>query len=277
MEVSGIGMPDTDAKQMIYYNFDKLASLKPGDILFFDELPNTNPTTLNSLLTLIEDRIMMSGDKLPDVMIVAAGNYQGMSPMTPQIKRRFVWYDVKFDPIMWQEFMSDVYFMPTEVSKPLCRLIKEEEFTGYNFCTPADLDKAVEMIIHGVSTPYEDKIKHILDILITNDLGEDITDKDGNVILAKNERMPWLDCVRKGLNITVRTEKIVEETTNEILILNEKKEIVGGYKDLATFRCFYKLSDDDAFALSKGEIIPHLPAGQVLFVASFFFQKINTK
>lgn len=38
-------------------------------------------------------------------MIVAAANPQGMAPLTPQIKERFLWYNVVFDPTMWKEYM----------------------------------------------------------------------------------------------------------------------------------------------------------------------------
>lgn len=189
-EVSGICIPDKDTKQMMYYNLDRLEKLKDGDILFFDELLNGNPVVLNACLTILEQRRFISGKPLPDLLIVAAANPQGMSPLTPQIKRRFVWYDVKFDAKMWKTYMYNKYRMPEEISNKLCNLITVEDFTGNNFDTPADLDKATAMIIKDVHTPYVNKIKPILDTLIENKLGR--IDLGNGVILEPNQMISWL-------------------------------------------------------------------------------------
>ena len=70
---------------------------------FFDELLNGNPVVLNACLTILEQRKFISGKPLPNIMIVAAANPQGMTPLTPQVKERFVWYNVSFDSKMWIE------------------------------------------------------------------------------------------------------------------------------------------------------------------------------
>ena len=85
-EISGIAMPDKDSKKMTYFNFDKLENLKDNDILFFDEVLNGNPVVLNACLTILEQRTLISGKPLPNIMIVGAANPQGMVPLTPQIK-----------------------------------------------------------------------------------------------------------------------------------------------------------------------------------------------
>ena len=112
---------------MTYYNYDSLEDLKDGDIIFFDEILNGNPVTLNACLTLLEQRRMVSGKKLPGVMIVAAANPQGAVPLTPQIKERFVWYDVVYDEPMWSAFMYKKYKMPKNVIFKLSKLIKDEK------------------------------------------------------------------------------------------------------------------------------------------------------
>ena len=111
-EIDGIGIPNAERTQAIHVEFDTIMKLKDGDILFFDEMPNGLLPTLNASLTLLESRITAAGRKLPNIMIVAAGNYEGMTPMTPQIKERFLWYDVKFDANMWQNYMWNKYKMP---------------------------------------------------------------------------------------------------------------------------------------------------------------------
>lgn len=180
---------------MSYFNFDRLENLKDGDILFFDELLNGNPVVLNACLTMLEQRRFISGKALPDIMIVAAANPQGMAPLTPQIKERFVWYQTKFHAEMWQKYMFHKYRMPSDISFKLCKLIQEEDFTVNNFNTSRSLDKAVNMIINDVPTPYLDTILSILNTLIENKtdgrvkLGEDR-------YLEKNENISWLKLIR---------------------------------------------------------------------------------
>jgi len=195
-EISGIAIPDKELQQMIYYNLNKLDSLNDGDILFFDELPNGNPTVLNACLTLLESRTMMSGKKLPDIMIIAAGNYQGMTPMTPQIKERFIWYDIKFDRKMWQEYMIDKYAFNTpkpflSIISKLSNLIEHEDFTGYNFYTPRSVDKAMNMILKEVYTPYENEMLPILNKFIKNPFDNKVELPDGTT-LEVNESIEWL-------------------------------------------------------------------------------------
>ena len=96
-EFSGLAMPDNKTKKMTYYDYDVLLDLRDGDILFLDELLNANPMILNAFLTVLENRVLPSGRKLANIMIIAAANYQGAASLTPQIKERFIFYDVKFD------------------------------------------------------------------------------------------------------------------------------------------------------------------------------------
>ena len=198
-EISGIAMPDKDLKQMIYYNFDKLDSLVDGDILFFDELLNGNPTVLAACLTILENRRMISGEELPNIMIIAAANEQGMSPTTPQIKERFVWYSVKFDPDMFKKYIMEKYMLTTKQATSLVKLIKEEDFTGKNFDTPRSLDKAISMMIVECPTPYEEKLMPILNLPIKNITKKNIKLPNGESF-APNEMMPWLTLVKHMKN-----------------------------------------------------------------------------
>lgn len=191
-EISGIAMPDKDVKKMVYYNFDKLENLKDGDILFFDELLNGNPIVLNACLTILEQRKFISGKPLPNIMIVAAANPQGMSPLTPQIKERFIWYDVKFEEDMWIEYMVKKYSITKTIGNKLANLIKNEKFTSNNFYTPRSIDKAVNMLLNSVPTPYESSLSTILMENIKNNLTEEIDLGDGRKLLP-NEMISWLE------------------------------------------------------------------------------------
>jgi hypothetical protein len=203
MEVSGIAMPEARTKKMTYYNFDKLDSLKDGDILFFDELRNGNPTVLNACLTMLEQRKFISGKPLPDIMIIAAANPQGATPITPQIKERFVWYTTVFDRDMWKKYMLNKYFMPDSISAKLCNLIRDETFATSNYNTPRSIDKAVNMIARGVHSPYD--LNSILDRPIKNSLG-DITLSDGTVI-HKDEMVSWI----KLLQLKYKEDEIIKK------------------------------------------------------------------
>lgn len=216
-EISGIAMPDKDSKKMTYYNFDKLEDLKDGDILFFDELLNGNPVVLNACLTILEQRRFISGAPLPDIMIVAAANPQGMVPLTPQIKERFVWYDVKFDRKMWIDFMIENTGITRKIGSKLASLIESETFTTNNFNTPRSLFKAVNMIVEDVETPYKKELEPILNDFITNDLDEKIVLKkpvrktkdnagEPGIYLQPGEMISWLELIRhkKKINGSIK-------------------------------------------------------------------------
>lgn len=113
-EISGMAMPDADTKRMKIYDFDYLLDMKDGDVLAFDEFTNGNIMTLNACLTLIQERNMMSGRKLPSILIVAMGNPQGKCDMLPQTKQRFLWLNVKFDEKAWCEWVEqELNVVPT--------------------------------------------------------------------------------------------------------------------------------------------------------------------
>jgi len=254
-EVSGMAMVDKDIDRMKYYDFDFLLDLKDGDILFIDETYNANPNTLSAFLTFLESRIMISGKELPDIMIVAAANPQGMPILTPQIKRRFLQYDIEFDSNSFNTFMYNKYELIKPISNKLCRLIKDEDFTGYNFNTPADLDKAVGMIINDVPTPYETEIKPILSTIIENKLGGKVEDK--GLTVESNEKITWLDLIRSDKEIRLEgpAKEEVTSNTDEILILNKDKEEIGSIKDIEALKMMYHFDTDDIIDLEKGKAV----------------------
>lgn len=161
-EVVGGLMPDKDSKTWEVYVSHELKTLKDGDILFFDEVFNgTLKQTLDALLNLLEDRMLPDGTHLADVMIVAASNPQGLINLTPQIKERFIRYDLKFDAVEFQTYLKDKYAMPNTISKHLCTLINKETFElsgsdSWNYFTPRSIEKAIMQIGCGGDSPYED-------------------------------------------------------------------------------------------------------------------------
>lgn len=190
-EISGLAMPLTKEKKMTYFDYDLFIDLKDGDIIFFDELLNANPMILNACLTILEDRVLISGKKLPKVMIVAAANHQGAAILTPQIVERFVWYTLSFNKTEWVEYMQK-YLIPEYIIKDLCDLIINEKFVQgeRNFITPRSVEKNLNLLIKDVPTPYSNKLRPILNKLVTNDTENDII--IGDYTFQPNESIEWL-------------------------------------------------------------------------------------
>ena len=273
-EVSGMAMVDREKEFMKYYDFDTFLNLKDGDILFCDETFNANPITLSAFLTFLEDRIMISGRKLPNIMIVAAANHQGKPVITPQINRRFLIYDIVFDAPYWQKYMLKKYKMPEQVSSKLCALIKNEDFTRYNYNTEADLDKAVHMIINNLKTPYEDTLIPILNTLIPNNTKSQVRISENNV-LEPGESIPWLDMIKLNKDIKISNleedEKTVQNHNNEIIMLDYNGNIIGEIKDVEVLKTIYHFSEDAIKNINNGKNLHTDPARYY----DFYFKKIK--
>ena len=172
-EISGMAMPDADTKRMKIYDFDYLLDMKDGDVLAFDEFTNGNIMTLNACLTLIQERNMMSGRKLPSILIVAMGNPQGKCDMLPQTKQRFLWLNVKFDEETWCDWIKkELNVVPTQ---KLIDIIKSTYKNGfgvseYNYMTArtitnllklaktVDRSNAIWRNMYGVSSDLVDEL-----------------------------------------------------------------------------------------------------------------------
>ena len=141
-EVSGITMPVVETKAMEIFDHFRLSSLKDGDILFFDELLEADQLVLSACLTLIESRELMSGRKLPDVMIVAATNPTIKPNMLKEnIRQRFVWRKFSLDHVGCREYIKKICGFD-----PGVELINKLAETGeeYNILTPRSLTKMAQ-------------------------------------------------------------------------------------------------------------------------------------
>lgn len=271
-EVSGICVPSHNKEKMVYYDFDRIEDLKDGDILFFDELLAGNPITLSACLTLIEQRRTISGKNLPAIMIIAAANPQNQAPLPPAVKERFIYYDVKFDKDMWIDYMVKKYQITKTIGNKLSDLIKNEKFTGTNFYTPRSVDKAVNMIINTVPTPYHDVVSLILNEYVTNNLDQPIKLTE-TMELAPSEKISWLELIRLKNKIPVKLLKEPrKKKSNDFVLpkqwfieinLKDFNEIYEGYfKNLETSwsRCSgFGLSDNKVqtnYWKSSKDLIP---------------------
>ncbi len=212
-EVAGMVMPDLLNDRMVLLDSHQLTSLNDGDILFFDEVFNgTLKQTLDAFLNFLEDRVLLSDKKLADVMIVAASNPQGLINLTPQIKERFVKYDLKFDKEEYQDLLKNRYGMPLFISEHLCTLIKKEKFEGsWDYVTPRSVEKAINQIGCELETPY--------DTLLLPFLNEKMEcPKDINSIgIKKGDQVEYLNLLKliiKQKNDTANKEQQSRITSN---------------------------------------------------------------
>ena len=110
-EVSGMTMPNQETHTMDVFDHARLGHMKDGDILFFDELLKGQQQVLNACLTLIQERRLMSGKKLPDVLIVAAANpLQSPGQLPLEIRQRFMFVDVRWNKATWTDYMVKLGF-----------------------------------------------------------------------------------------------------------------------------------------------------------------------
>ena len=225
-EVSGIRMPDNDTKTLVTFDDARMASLEDGDILFFDEILEAPPMLWSSILTLVQDRIMASGRKLPDVMIVAASNKTfNATVIPPSTRDRFQWIELSFDFYTWSKWFEETYNHP--VDKGLETMLQEDS-EGYNILTPRRFTKLweyseepnssriidamfnaelVEVINKMKAKAVERKIdgRFVYEALIgagfADDIPEDWSGKSLREILKSLEQLPNADEIKLALQM----------------------------------------------------------------------------
>ena len=144
-EVSGMTMPNQETRSMDVFDHYRLSHMKDGDILFFDELLKGQQQVLNACLTLIQERRLMSGTKLPNVLIIAAANpLASASQLPPEIRQRFLFHKVEWKPGKWVEYMQNLGFHD---SVDMMGLVKEidhglqSSMSDWNVLTPRTATK----------------------------------------------------------------------------------------------------------------------------------------
>ena len=171
-EVSGIRMPDKETKKMEVFDDLRMASLKDGDILFLDEILEAPPMLWSACLTLIQDRIMASGRRLPDVFIVAASNQVASPGIIPaSVRNRFMFFEVKFDPTVWRDWFKNKYGV--DVDGGLCRRIQENSST-YNILTPRTVVKLYEYMMTAKNDGRLDEARVIVEDMFDIDVANQL-------------------------------------------------------------------------------------------------------
>lgn len=143
-EVSGMTMPNQETKSMDIFDHYRLSHMKDGDILFFDELLKGQQQVLNACLTLIQERRLMSGTKLPDVLVIAAANPLATPLQLPlEIRQRFMFVDVEWDRLQWCKYMRSLGFKEERFIDDLSRGIERKigSDDAWNTLTPRTATK----------------------------------------------------------------------------------------------------------------------------------------
>lgn len=183
-EVSGMTMPNQETHSMDVFDHARLSHMRDGDVLFLDELLKGQQQVLSACLTLVQERRLMSGRRLPDVIIVAAANPLASAKMLPEeIKQRFLFVDVEFDSKSWCDYMRE-----RGVPHPerLTRWLVTEGGDGalWNTLTPRTMTKLVlwyrdsgrdPMVRRVIETEFGDRVL----TAITNALGYNVAAKRG--------------------------------------------------------------------------------------------------
>ena len=139
-EVSGMTMPNQETHSMDVFDHSRLSHMRDGDILFLDELLKGQQQVLSACLTLVQERRLMSGTHLPDVIIVAAANPLASAKMLPEeIRQRFLFVDVEFDKDSWCDYMRDRGVSdPYQLTK---YLVTKGDGSDWNTLTPRTMTK----------------------------------------------------------------------------------------------------------------------------------------
>lgn len=162
-EVSGITMPDRDTHSMEIFDHYRLSHMRDGDILFFDELLQGQQQVLSACLTLIQERRLMSGRKLPDILIIAAANPLA-SPMQlrPEIRQRFMFVKVEWQHTKWVEYMKAKGFKGDYAIEDLAKIVANRMGSDkdWNTFTPRTATKLCEWML---ATEGDEAVKQYID------------------------------------------------------------------------------------------------------------------
>lgn len=143
-EVSGMTMPNQETRSMDIFDHYRLSHMEDGDILFFDELLKGQQQVLNACLTLIQERRLMSGTKLPDVLVIAAANPLATPLQLPlEIRQRFMFVNVEWNRLQWCRYMRSLGFKEERFVDDLSRNIERKigNDDAWNTLTPRTATK----------------------------------------------------------------------------------------------------------------------------------------
>lgn len=180
-EVSGMTMPNQETHSMDVFDHSRISHMRDGDVLFLDELLKGQQQVLSACLTMVQERRLMSGTPLPDVIIVAAANPLASPKMLPlEIRQRFLFVNVEFDKKSWCSYMQ-----AQGVPRPeniVRRLETSHEGSDWNTLTPRTATKLMLWLRSATGTESERMVRSVvIDMFgrdVLNDMAASLIDYD---------------------------------------------------------------------------------------------------
>lgn len=160
-EVSGMTMPNQETHGMDVFDHSRISHMRDGDVLFLDELLKGQQQVLSACLTMVQERRLMSGTPLPDVIIVAAANPLASPKMLPlEIRQRFMFVDVTFDEDSWCDYMRRRGVPHPE--RILKYLVTDHDGKDWNTLTPRTATKLLLWKIDARSNGTEGVVRRVV-------------------------------------------------------------------------------------------------------------------
>lgn len=182
-EVSGMTMPNQETHTMDVFDHVRLGHMRDGDILFMDELLKGQQQVLNACLTLIQERRMMSGRRLPDVLIVAAANELPSPAQLPlEIRQRFIFVKMEWSSSDWVEYMTRHGYDDRDALEKLAATVEREmdHDSEWNTLTPRTATKLCDWarsvrdgpsyrsVINFIAEAYGLSVSYDVDSVVTS-------------------------------------------------------------------------------------------------------------
>lgn len=247
-EVSGMTMPNQETHAMDVFDHARLGHLKDGDVLFFDELLKGQVQVLNACLTLVQERRMMSGKRLPDVLIVAAANPLASPAQLPlEVRQRFMFVDVRFDSDAWCDYMTRLGVKrPEKLTEHLVTNSSSEKPT-WNVLTPRTMTK---LMLWLMSCPKSDVVRRY----VSQEFGARVYDDMRMAMDSSDMR------ARNGDAMSQVSDEVVRIMEGRLAFANHHDDKDDQAKYESAIKRIKEVDDDDGSSIL--EIIQQLPEGE---------------
>ena len=201
-EIVGMAMPNQENGTMEMFDYGILCKAEDGDIVIIDEMLTSAPACLNAILTLAESRILPSGKKIADVMLVAAANpLPSPDRISLAVRDRFQFIQVGFDTFSWKDYIKRT--LDIDVISAISSKIRISG-KDYNVPTPRTITKYLWWLSKICTTKKEREVVY--------DIIETVFDSGmANAFRKQFENIPKDEQVRNAVHdmgVRITTERI---------------------------------------------------------------------
>lgn len=217
-EISGMTMPNQETHSMDVFDHARLSHMRDGDVLFLDEILKGQQQVLSAMLTLVQERRLMSGTRLPDIIVVAAANELASPKMLPlEIRQRFLFVNVDFDFDSWCDYMRERGIQRPEEMEGVIDC--NPDSSSWNAATPRT---ATKMLLWMKSVAGDAELTKMVRQVIMRELGTSfmsaVTLSLGN---ADKTVMSAMDQTRSVIGRLVRERRDLIDDEQVDLVIDE--------------------------------------------------------